>query len=94
MNMVVNINEPYWGAGTKFGWDKAYGQHGISIRKSLLASMPELEVTIGKAPYNGKKYKIESSLALSLGKVNFAKGTELVCFPTSLLVEQREANVQ
>lgn len=48
MSLIIEINEPFWSAGDKFGWSDKYGRTGIGINEKLLHGDGQITVRIGK----------------------------------------------
>lgn len=86
---IVHINEPYWGAYVKFGWEPKIPGIGLSQKVILDAHYEnrDILVTIGKDP---QIYKISPVTVLNLAKKyhslqNVKFGNKVVVIPVNKL---------
>ena len=81
----IHIKEPFWGAGTVYGWGK--NEPGIGIKKNFILDAlkidQEFRITIGN---NHIKYKIHPKKILELGREKRVKyNTLLLIIPIKAL---------
>ena len=81
----IHIKEPFWGAGSLYGWGKK--EPGIGIKRSLVSDAlkidQELRITIGNDPI---KYRIHPKKVLEIGRKKWVKcSTLLLIIPIKTL---------
>ena len=73
----VAIREPFWGAGSLYGWGK--NEPGIGIDSKLVADAlkieQELRITIGGYPL---KYKLHPQKVLTIGRRKWVKHSKML----------------
>jgi len=80
---TIEIREPFWGAGSVFGWED-YSRAGVGIEMSILRDHDWIKVCT-----RDKEYEVECAVALKFIKerksTQTKKGTKLGVIPMTLM---------
>lgn len=82
-HLILKLNEPWWGAWQRFGWEK--GTEGYSINeKAVIYARDNKKKILIKNKYGNYEISAKKAITTSM-PVSARNGTELLCIPRTAL---------